>query len=38
MGIHMIGNEAMTDGMGFITPNRSNYKLEDAKAHVFTRI
>lgn len=38
MGIHMIGNEAVTDAMGFIVPCRSGSKLEDAKAHVFSRI
>lgn len=34
----MIGNEAVTDAMGFIVPCRSGSKLEDAKAHVFSRI
>jgi len=38
LGIHMVGNEATTDALGFIVPSRSEGKLQDAKAHVFTRI
>lgn len=38
MGLHMIGNEATVDGMGFIQANRSNAKLDNSKAHVFSRI
>lgn len=38
LGIHMLGNEATTDAMGFIVPCRSPDKLEDGKCHVFTRI
>jgi hypothetical protein len=34
----MLGNEATTDAMGFIVPNKSKAKLQDAKVHVFSRI
>jgi hypothetical protein len=38
MGLHVVGNEAVVDAMGFMAPDRSNGKLKDAKAHVFSRI
>jgi len=38
LGIHMIGNEATTDALGFVAPSRAEGKLQDGKAHVFSRI
>ena len=34
----MIGNEAATDAMGFVAPNRSPGILKDGMMSVFTRI
>jgi len=34
----MLGNEATTDAMGFVAPNRSPGILKDGKISVFTRI
>lgn len=39
LGIHMIGNEASVDALGFVAPERSKGKiLQDGKALVFSRI
>lgn len=38
LGIHMLGNEATTDAMGFVAPNRSPGILKDGKMSIFTRI
>lgn len=35
LGIHMMGNEAKVDELGFVTPEKSN---DPASLHVFTRI
>lgn len=34
----MTGNQAATDSFGFVVPNYSNSKMDDGKAHIFTRI
>jgi hypothetical protein len=38
LGIHMLGNEAATDAMGFVAPNRSPGIMKDGNNSVFTRI
>jgi hypothetical protein len=38
LGIHMLGNEANIDALGFAAPSRCSGILKDGKAAIFTRI
>jgi hypothetical protein len=38
LGIHMLGNEAATDALGFVTADRSPGILRDGLMSVYTRI
>ena len=37
LGIHMLGNEAITDAQGFVIPN-DDKSYDESKNHIFTRI
>jgi hypothetical protein len=38
LGIHMLGNEGVTDTQGFVNPNDDNGMSQEAMSHIFSRI
>ena len=38
LGIHMLGNEAIVDALGFVQPSSGEEFDYNVKSHIFTRI